>query len=116
MAKLMDAREHVRAGDALRIVVTLPHPEPVDAWFVDATGRVDRLLVGGPVSAGAGEHTLPGSAIVDSPCTDMWLVVGVGSGATAMAESALKKLGPGSRDGSDEWVPKGCLTRRLRCE
>jgi hypothetical protein len=116
MPKLMESSDHVRAGDALRIVVTLPHPESVDAWFVDATGRVDRLLTGGPMPLGAGEQTLPGSAIVDSPCTDMWLVVGVGPAATAMSESTLKKLGPSPRDGSDDWVPKGCLARRLRCE
>lgn len=116
MAKLMETNDRIRAGDALRVVVTLPHAEAVDAWFVDATGRVDRLLAtSGALSLGVGEQTLPGSAVVDAPCADMWLVVGVGKGATQAAESTLKGLGPGLRSGED-WVPKGCLARRLRCE
>ena len=78
-------------------------------------GRVDRLLATGPVSLGTGEQALPGSAVVDAPCSDMWVVVGVGPGSTSSAEMALKRLGPGSREG-DDWVPKGCLARQLRCE
>jgi hypothetical protein len=116
MAKLMDSGDHIRAGDALRVVVTLPHPEPVDVWFVDATGRVDRLLATGPASLGTGERALPGSAVVDSPCSDMWVVVGVGAASASSAEAALKRLGPGPRNAGDDWVPKGCLARRLRCE
>ena len=116
MAKLMESGDRIRAGDALRIVVTLPHAEPVDVWFVDATGRVDRLLATGPVSLGTGEQALPGSAVVDAPCSDMWVVVGVGASSTSSAEAMLKRLGPGPRDGSDAWVPKGCLARPLRCE
>ena len=116
MAKLMESGDRIRAGDALRIVVTLPHTEPVDVWFVDATGRVDRLLATGPVSLGSGEHSLPGSALVDAPCTDMWVVVGVGAASTSSTEALLKRLGPGARDESDAWVPKGCLARPLRCE
>ena len=115
IAKLMDASDRIRAGDALRLVVTLPRAEPVDVWFVDATGRVDRLLAAGPVDLGTGEQALPGSAVVDAPCADMWIVVGMGAASTS-AESALKRLGPGRRDGSDDWVPKGCLARQLRCE
>ena len=116
MAKLMEGGDRIKAGDALRVVVTLPHPEPVDVWFVDATGRVDRLLAAGPLSLGGGEQTLPGSAVVDAPCSDMWVVVGVGGAAAANAEATLKRLGPGPRAGSDDWVPKGCLARQLRCE
>jgi len=116
MAKLMDSGDRIRAGDALGVVVTLPHAEPVDVWFVDATGRVDRLLATGPVSLGTGEQTLPGSAVVDAPCSDMWVVVGVGAAASVSSEAALKRLGPGSRAGGDDWVPKGCLARQLRCE
>jgi hypothetical protein len=116
MAKLMENGDRIKAGDALRVVVTLPHPEPVDVWFVDATGRVDRLLATGAVSVGTGEQALPGSAVVDAPCTDMWVVVGVGAAATSNAEPALKQLGAGTRAGNDDWVPKGCLARQLRCE
>jgi hypothetical protein len=116
MAKLMESGDRIKAGDALRLVVTLPHAEPVDVWFVDATGRVDRLLATGPASLGSGEQTLPGSALVDSPCSDMWLVMGVGTAATSSVETQLKRLGPSPRDAGDDWVPKGCLARRLRCE
>jgi hypothetical protein len=116
IAKLMDSGDRIKARDALRVVVTLPRPEPVDVWFVDSTGRVDRLLAGGPVSLATGEQTLPGSAVVDAPCSDMWVVVGVGTASTSSVEAALKRLGPSPRDASDDWVPKGCLARRLRCE
>jgi hypothetical protein len=116
MAKLMESGDRIKAGDALRVVVTLPHPEPVDVWFVDAKGKVDRLLATGPLSLGMGEQALPGSAVVDAPCSDMWVVVGVGRASTSSVETALKQLGPSRRDGSDDWVPKGCLARQLRCE
>ena len=116
MAKLMDTGDRIKAGDALRVVVTLPHPEAVDVWFVDATGRVDRLLTTtGPLALSSGEQALPGSAVVDAPCSDMWVVVGVGAASTASAETTLKRLGPSPRTG-DDWVPKGCLARQLRCE
>jgi hypothetical protein len=115
MAKLMESGDRIKAGDALRIVVTLPRTEPVDVWFVDATGRVDRLLATGPSTLASGEQPLPGSAVVDAPCSDMWVVVGVGAGSASSAEMALKRLGPGPREG-DDWVPKGCLARHLRCE
>jgi hypothetical protein len=115
IAKLMDSDDRVKSGDALRVVVTLPHPQPVDVWFVDTTGRVDRLLATGPLGLSSGEQPLPGSAVVEAPCSDMWVVVGVGSASGSSVEAALKRLGPGPRDG-DDWVPKGCLYRRLRCE
>jgi hypothetical protein len=116
MARLMDTGDRIKAGDALRVVVTLPHPEPVDVWFVDATGRVDRLLATGPLALGSGEQALPGSAVVNAPCSDMWVVMGVGAASTSSVERALKQLGPSRRDGSDDWLPKGCLARQLRCE
>ncbi len=116
MARRMDGGDRIKAGDALRVVVTLAHPEPVDVWFVDSTGRVDRLLATGPMSLGTGEQTIPGSAVVNDPCSDMWVVVGVGAAATPSIEAALKRLGPDPRAGSDDWVPKGCLARQLRCE
>jgi hypothetical protein len=115
-AKLMDGADAIKAGDALRVVVTLPHSEPVDVWFVDATGRVDRLMATGPLQLSAGEQTLPGSAIVDAPCSDMWVVVGIGTASTARAEQTMRHLGAPRRDGNDDWVPKGCLARQLRCE
>jgi hypothetical protein len=116
MAKLMEGGDRIRAGDALRVVVTLAHAEPVDVWFVDSSGRVDRLIAEGPLHGSPGEQAMPGSAFVDAPCKDMWVVVGVGSSATSSAETALKRLGPGTRNGGDDWVPKGCLSRQLRCE
>ena len=57
----------IRAGDALRVVVTLPRPAQVAAWSVDARGRVDSLLPGGALSLPAGEQALPDSAIVENP-------------------------------------------------
>jgi hypothetical protein len=116
MAKLMEPDDRIRARDALQVVVTLPHAEPVDVWFVDSTGRVDRLMTDGPLRGSPGEQTMPVSGVVEAPCKDMWVVVGIGSGATSSVEGALKRLGPGTRDGSDDWVPKGCLSRQLRCE
>jgi hypothetical protein len=116
MPKLMEAGDRIRAGDTLSVVVTLPHPDPIDAWSIDANGRVDRLLQHGPLELAMGEHALPESAIVDAPCTDMWIVVGVGGTSNANVEASLKRLGPGRREAGDEWVPKGCLSRHLRCE
>jgi hypothetical protein len=114
VAKLLESGDRIRSGDALRIVVTLPRAERVDVWFIDRTGRVDRLLGEGALRMDAGEQALPGSAIVDAPCSDMWLVVGVGS-AISDAESALKRIGTAAHEGED-WVPRGCLSRRLQCE
>jgi hypothetical protein len=116
IAKRMDTGDRIKAGDALSVVVTLPHPEPVDVWFVDATGRVDRLLATGPLRLRAGEQTLPGSAVVDAPCSDMGVVVGVGTASTASVEAALKRRGPSHGNGGDDWVPNGCLYRSLKCE
>jgi hypothetical protein len=116
IAKLMNTGDRIKAGDALRMVITLPHPEPVDVWFVDATGRVDRLLATGPLRLNAGEQTLPGSAVVDAPCSDMWVVVGIGAASAASVEGSLRRRGPSPGNGDDDWVPSGCLYRSLRCE
>ena len=116
VAKLMEADDRIRSGDALRVVVTLPHAAPIDAWFVDAKGRVDRLLDrAGPLEVQTGEHALPGSGVVEAPCSDMWVVVGLGQ-AAALTESQLKGLGGHPTSGNDDWVPKGCIARPLRCE
>ena len=65
----------VRAGDGLRIAVTLPAAESVSVWFVDAQGRVDRFPEAQPLALGAGENLLPGAVVVDEPCVDLHLVV-----------------------------------------
>jgi hypothetical protein len=116
LPKQMGASDRIKASDALRVLVTLPHAEAFDVWFVDSTGRVDRLVADGPVRGTAGEQALPESAIVNAPCKDMWLVVGVGAASASSTEAALKRLGPSPRDSSDDWVPKGCIARQLRCE
>src|SRR5262249_6961793 len=65
VVRVLSADDRVRAGDALRIVVTLSVPNSVGAWMVDAHGRVDRLVSQGLVTLPAGEQALEGSAVVE---------------------------------------------------
>ncbi len=64
----------VAAGDALRLVVTVPRPGRYMAWVVDAHGRVDRA-VDAPQELAAGAHALPGSVVVEAPCVSSRVVV-----------------------------------------
>ena len=75
----------IRVGDALRVSVTLERPEKISAWFVDKNGRVDPL-VATPIDFEAGQHELPGSAIVEAPCVDLQLVVTKSGGKMSDAE------------------------------
>ncbi len=114
--RLLGPEQGIRAGDALRVVLTLSTRQPVAAWFVDAQGRVDRFLSEGSAALERGERPLPGSAIVESPCVDLWLVVATGTGAAQRLESAferarMERLPPGER-----WAPTGSVVRALRCE
>ena len=107
--------ERIRAGDGLRVVLTLASRQPAAAWFVDARGRVDRFLTDGSMALDAGEHALPG-AIVESPCVDLWLVVAAGSDATERLDGAFERA---RRDGippGQGWAPAGAVVRALRCE
>jgi len=108
----------VRAGDRLRVIVTLPAASAVDAWFVGVDGRVDSL-VDAPVAAAAGEAALPGSVRVEAPCVDGWIVVASGGAASAVTEAALRAHAGGAIDrmrAVPPGVPDGAHVARLRCE
>jgi hypothetical protein len=116
VASLDSAEARIRARDALRVVVRLPRPEQVGVWFVDADSRIDRFL-DRPVLVGAGEHALEGSATVDSPCKDLWVVVAIGAAVAGSTEAELRRaLGHGRPDDGGAWAPSGTWTRLLRCE
>jgi len=114
--RVMDSGTGIRAGDALRMVVTLSKPSSVSLWSIDAQGRVDRLGPPGGISLGVGEHALAESAVVESPCVDLWLVLTTGAKAEqqlidATREAAEKRIAPG-----EAWVPSGALVKSFRCE
>ena len=104
----------VRAGDALRVVITLSRPAPVAVWFVDISGRVDRLHPSDRLMLSSGEHPLEGSAVVERPCTGMWLLVALGDAASR--EQALKAAVSGGVPDGLSWVPPGTMARFLPCE
>ena len=99
--------ETIQAGDALRVALSLPRPARVTAWFADAQGQVEALAPEGPAALAAGEQLLPGSVVVDAPCRDLVLVVGVGEAASPATLAALRQR-PGA-------LPPGTIGRRLRC-
>jgi hypothetical protein len=102
----------IQVGDRLGVKVTLARAALVNLWFVDASGRVDALLPQGPIALPAGEHGLATSAIVEAPCQETWVVVGIAEAAEAATAARLRpRPGPG-----DDWLPQGCLAVRLRCE
>jgi hypothetical protein len=93
--------DRIRAGDGLRIALTLERPDRVSVWFVDRTGRIDPYpgtdpgaalgtdpgpeqgaLASGdrPTSLAAGYTLLPGGVVVDAPCVDMRLIVQTSAG------------------------------------
>lgn len=74
----LGAAGRVRAGDGLRVSLTLPAPQHASIWFVDAHGRVDPYP-GGERELAAGPNLLPG-VTVDAPCVDMTLVVALPGG------------------------------------
>ncbi len=110
----LEEGDGIRAGDSLRVSVTLAHPGRVGAWLVDGHGGAEPFLPGGTAELRAGEQTLPGAVTVDSPCAGVWLVVGSGE-ATSLVERSLSAApGGGSRE---HWrPPEGAMTRRLECE
>jgi hypothetical protein len=117
VVKVLASDDTIRGGDALRIVVTQARPSRVAAWFVDAQGRVDRVLDAGSIELAAGESPLPGSVVVDSPCVDLRLVVLFGADSFEDSERKMKEaLARGSGLDDDAWAPPGALTERLRCE
>ena len=108
----------VRAGDRLRVIVTLPAPAPADAWFVGVDGHVD-ALVDAPVMTAAGEQPLPGSVTVDAPCVDGWIVVASGDAASPATEASLRAHAAGGVDrarAAPPGLPAHARAARLRCE
>ncbi len=114
--RILEDGDRIRAGDALRMVLTLPKATSVAAWFVDARGRVDRVADGLSVNLTAGEQALPGSAIVETPCVDSWVVVVTGTGATETTEAALRSAVRGGVPDTSQWIPPGSRARFLKCE
>ncbi len=106
----------IRAGDSLRVSLTLSHPSRVGAWLVDGHGGVEPLVPGGAAELRAGEQTLPGAVTVESPCARLWLVVASG-GATGRVERTLSEAAQGGGAGGEPWrPPEGAVTRQLECE
>jgi hypothetical protein len=114
--RLLGPEQGIRAGDGLRVVLTLPKRQPAAAWFVDARGRVDRFLSDGSSTLDRGERALPGSAIVESPCVDLWLIVATGSGAAERLESSFQKARQDRLPPGEGWAPAGAVVRPIRCE
>jgi hypothetical protein len=114
--RVMTSDDHIRSGDALRVVVTLPRPNQVAAWSVDASGRVDSWLAGGPLALPAGEQAFPESAIVESPCLDLTVVVVVGAAARVESGVALRQAAAHGIPAGDDWLPAGAIVWKFQCE
>jgi hypothetical protein len=116
--RALGSEDTIRAGDALRVTVTQAAPTRVAAWFVDAHGQVDRVFPDGVMSMPAGESSMPGSAVVDSPCVDLDLIVLANAPASiGDVERHLRDaIDGGPRPNGDVGLPAGASRRRLRCE
>ncbi|MBI5545192.1 MAG: hypothetical protein HY901_14985 [Deltaproteobacteria bacterium] len=114
--RLLGEAEKVRGGDALRLVLLLDQPQRVAVWFVDASGRVDRFHDAQSLALEAGEQVLAGSAVVDSPCRDLWLVVARGEAASADGEQALRRGVAAKPTSPADWAPPQAIVRALSCE
>lgn len=114
--QVLGERDTIRAGDSLRLVLVMPKAAPVAAWFVDAHGRVDRFLPELVTRLDAGEHALPGSAVVETPCADLWIVVVAGADANTKTEADLGTALVNGVPGNDQWIPAGAVVRTVRCE
>ncbi len=76
----LDAGARVRAGDGLRVSLTLPGADQVSIWFVDKAGRIDRFPDATSLALVAGANLLPGAVVIDEPCQDLRLVVATSVG------------------------------------
>ncbi len=114
--RVMESASGIRAGDALRMVVTLPKPTSVAIWSIDARGRVDHLTPAGGISLASGEHALPESAIVESPCVDLWLVLMTGTRGEQELTDATRKAAEERIAPGEGWAPPGALITSFRCE
>lgn len=114
--RILRGDDRIRAGDALRVVLALPRREQVSAWFIDARGRVDRALADASIALDPGEHALPGSVIVESPCLDLCLVVMTGAESSEIGQAAFRRAAAQNLPPGEAWAPRGAIVRTLRCE
>ena len=113
--RALSTDDTIRAGDALRVTVQQASPARVAAWFVDAHGQVDRVFPGGVMPVPAGESSMPGSAVVETPCVDLDLIVLTNAPASII--DVERRLREAADSGvRDVWLPPGASRRRLRCE
>lgn len=107
--ELLRSDTRVRSDDALRLTVRVSTTALVQAWFLDSDGRLDEVLAA-PMRLGPGEHVLPGTSVVESPCRDMVLALAsASSGETLPSNEAIRTmLVSGEAD--------GLFVTRVRCE
>ncbi len=111
--RMLEAGARIRAGDSLRVAISLSHPARAAVWFVDARGEVDTVLA--PSALRGGEQTLPGSVVVASPCVDLWVVGAAGEEADGI-EGALRRSLLARPPKGPDWLPAGAVARKLECE
>jgi hypothetical protein len=116
--RALGSEDTIRAGDALRVTVTQAAPTRVAAWFVDVHGQVDRVFPDGVMSMPAGESSMPGSAVVDSPCVDLDLIVLFNAPAAIvdLERHMRDAIDGGHGPNGDLALPPSASRRRLRCE
>jgi hypothetical protein len=112
--RMLAADDRIRSGDALRVVLTMPKAGPIWVAALDASGRVDPLVPGGVLTLAGGEQPLPESAVVESPCSEMWLIAWPG-GLPERAALTVRQSLPSLRAGRSA-LPASVLVRFLRCE
>jgi len=111
------AADTVRAGDAIEVVAVQPRAATVEAWVVGVDGRIDRFVAGAGVPVAAGRQVLPGSMVIDPPCTDL-MVVAAADGDISEAGARLAAAVAAARGIPDhlDSLPAGAWVKRLRCE
>jgi|GEM_PF-4116862 len=114
--RILRGDDRIRAGDALRIALAVPRREQVSAWFIDARGRVDRAVADESIALDPGEHALPGSVIVESPCVDLCLVIMTGAESSKIGQAAFRRAAAQNLPPGEAWAPRGAVVRTLRCE
>jgi len=107
--KRLGPDDRILAGDALQVVVSRSKPGRVGAWAIDSDGRIDPLT-DGLMPVGAGDSSLPASAVVEAPCRDLWLVVAEGDWTSASLKALSQRLSEGREP------PPQVTARRLRCQ